>query len=49
MRRRVGTHEATVENTILDGQTVDGGVEIAVGDFKFGELDCILVVKQAKL
>ena len=46
---QMDTYKPSIENTVLDRQTVDGGVEVAMRNFKFGELDRFLVVEQAEL
>ena len=42
-------YKTSIENTILDRQSVNGSVKITMGNLEFGEFDRVLVVEEAKL
>lgn len=41
--------QAPVENTILGGESFDGGVQLLMSDLELGELHCVLGIEQAEL
>ena len=43
------TNESTIEDAVLDGKAVWGGIEIAVSDFELGDFDGVLGIEQTEL